>query len=183
VSKLIVRLLLSIFLIPLAMIVFIVIAVSTEHNFRGSPSPGLLIAGCITWALVALYWIMLWRDTVRWDRKRQLETVLIAIAAGVVAIFLAIMLDQVERQFGDFIASVTAPMLWLVGSVIVWRERPAERIERLQSAGTKVLVCPSCGYNLTGLREVRCPECGMQMTIDQLVAAQPRESSEELTEK
>lgn len=29
--------------------------------------------------------------------------------------------------------------------------------------------CPSCGYNLRGLREARCPECGSSFTIEQLV--------------
>jgi hypothetical protein len=179
-SKLIVRLLLSIFLIPLALIVFIVLAVSAENHFRGIRSLGVLVAGCVTWAVVALYWIMLWRDSVRWDRKRQQETIMVAVAAGVISVFLAILLDQVDRGLGDFIGCVTAPLLWLVGCVLVWKERPTERIQRLQSGGTKVLVCPSCGYNLTGLREVRCPECGLQMTLDELVAAQPRHTDREL---
>jgi rubrerythrin len=36
--------------------------------------------------------------------------------------------------------------------------------------------CPSCGYNLTGLNEARCPECGAKFTLDELFAAQPRET-------
>jgi predicted RNA-binding Zn-ribbon protein involved in translation (DUF1610 family) len=182
VSKLIVRLLLSIFLIPLALIVFLVVAVFSEHNRQGSSIFYMVFAGGVTWAFVALYWIMLWRDMVRWDRTRVAGTILVAVAAGVLSLFIAVILNHIEREFGDFVACVAAPLLWLVGSVILWRERPRERIDRLRSAGTKVLVCPACGYNLTGLKEVRCPECGMQMTIDQLVAAQPRESSVELSE-
>jgi hypothetical protein len=36
------------------------------------------------------------------------------------------------------------------------------------------VVCPLCGYNLTGLRQAACPECGDTFTLDQLAAAQPR---------
>ena len=32
--------------------------------------------------------------------------------------------------------------------------------------------CPSCGYSLIGLRELRCPECGTRFTIDELIRAQ-----------
>ena len=42
------------------------------------------------------------------------------------------------------------------------------------SAGARIVTaedvpCPSCGYNLRGLREARCPECGSSFTIEQLV--------------
>jgi hypothetical protein len=33
-----------------------------------------------------------------------------------------------------------------------------------------------CGYNMAGLKTAVCPECGGAFTLDQFVAAQPRES-------
>ena len=35
-----------------------------------------------------------------------------------------------------------------------------------------VVHCPSCGYSLIGLNELRCPECGETFTIDELIRAQ-----------
>ena len=32
--------------------------------------------------------------------------------------------------------------------------------------------CPTCGYSLIGLTELRCPECGTTFTIDELIRAQ-----------
>ena len=45
-------------------------------------------------------------------------------------------------------------------------------MSKLTSALT--ILCPVCGYNLTGLREARCPECGGTFTLDQLAASQPQ---------
>jgi hypothetical protein len=39
--------------------------------------------------------------------------------------------------------------------------------------GRDAVVCPNCGYNLTGLSGTRCPECGKQYTINELLAEQP----------
>ena len=66
------------------------------------------------------------------------------------------------------------PIVWVLGTVIVWRETPDERIARLAAIGATV-VCPLCGYNMAGLKTAVCPECGSAFTLDQLVAAQPRE--------
>lgn len=32
--------------------------------------------------------------------------------------------------------------------------------------------CPTCGYSLIGLRDLRCPECGDRFTIDELIRRQ-----------
>ena len=58
----------------------------------------------------------------------------------------------------------------LVGSALVWRETVAERRARLANHGVRAVACPSCGYNLTGLKSTTCPECGAAYTVDQLVA-------------
>jgi hypothetical protein len=70
-------------------------------------------------------------------------------------------------------STVLAPLLWLIATVLIWRETPAERGRRLHAAGRSGVSCPTCGYNLTGLSESRCPECGTRFTLDELMAAQP----------
>src|SRR2546423_2402113 len=65
------------------------------------------------------------------------------------------------------------PIVWVLATVLIWRETPAERIARMSILGGKV-ECPLCGYDLSGLREARCPECGSIFTLDQLVASQPK---------
>ena len=73
-----------------------------------------------------------------------------------------------------FVGSVTAPLLWVFGTVLAWRESPAEHAARIASlGGAGALTCPTCGYNLTGLKGTRCPECGSEFTLDQLLASQP----------
>ena len=62
-------------------------------------------------------------------------------------------------------------ILWIVASTLAWRETKAERAARLCGRGDRLLPCPKCGYNLTGLRETRCPECGATYTVDELVGA------------
>ena len=66
------------------------------------------------------------------------------------------------------LACIAAIPLWLVLTLLIWRETPAERAERLQASAGKALFCPKCNYNMTGLYEARCPECGERFTLDQL---------------
>ena len=69
----------------------------------------------------------------------------------------------------------TVPIVWVLATVLLWRETNAERVARMSNLiGNPTVVCPFCGYNLSGLREARCPECGNSFTLDQLAASQPR---------
>jgi hypothetical protein len=183
-SNLLVRLLLAILLIPLAALFYLVVQVLTDRMDSISRETSFILGGIAMWCVAAPYWIMLWRGTVLWTMKRRIVTLLVALGSSVVAVAIGVVIKQIMGgdQFGTFVGSIAAPLFWLVGTVFAWRESSDERIQRLRAAGTKVLVCPGCGYNLTGLKEARCPECGLQMTLDQLVAAQPRESSAELSE-
>ena len=61
-------------------------------------------------------------------------------------------------------------LIWLATTAIIWRETKAERIARLKMLGINVVVCPNCGYNLTGMTTTTCPECGSKYTLDQLYA-------------
>jgi hypothetical protein len=75
------------------------------------------------------------------------------------------------------------PIVWVLATVLIWRETPQERMQRLAAGGAGTLACPICGYNMTGLREARCPECGVGMTLDELVAAQARRDAVALADR
>ena len=177
-SQLIARILLSIFVFPLAGILYTVIVVVAMDQLRGQyrydrDLYAFLLAGLCTWAFIAGYWIMLWHKSVNWVQGRAMGTFGAAVASAIVATVVGVMVSGVDRGFGAFVGTVVAPLLWLVATVFIWRESAQERAARLDHAGKDSIVCPTCGYNLTGLRESRCPECGTQFTLDQLLASQP----------
>ena len=87
-----------------------------------------------------------------------------------------------EDGLGAFMGGVTAILFWLLVTVLIWRETTAERVERLRARSPRALVCPRCGYNLTGLRQATCPECGAGYTIDELAALQPQREPADLQE-
>ena len=186
-SRLMARILLAILLYPLAALVYLVSVfiliegLDDYYDYRQRVAYGFLVAGCLTWAFMAVYWLLLWRGGVRWTGGRRGLTLGAAFGAMAAASLVGGLAGAVvEGGFGWFVASVTAPLLWLVATVLIWRESAAERAARVGDGGRDAVVCPTCGYNLTGLRETRCPECGTQFTIDQLLAQQPGRAGAEL---
>jgi hypothetical protein len=186
-SHLIARILLSIFVFPLAAIVYLVAFWLWMEAWRSGGYyrerwNGFCLAGGAGWVFMAVYWFFLWRKSVKWTGERIGLTggaVVLAVVGGAMVGGLT---GRMDESFGAFMASITAPMLWLVATVFIWRESGAERAARVVSAegGRETVVCPTCGYNLTGLKEARCPECGAQFTLDQLLAAQPSRVGAEL---
>lgn len=187
-SHLIARILMAIFLMPLSALVYMVLFVIIENSRRGIYSGdyrtqlmiGFVLSGAATWLFLGGAWFLLWRKSVKWTGARVGWTVGLIAGAALAGVMIALLINGVERTFGDFVGSVTAPLLWLVGTLFVWRESKGERAARLSAAGKEALVCPTCGYNLTGLSELRCPECGSRFTIEQLIAAQPGRVAAEL---
>ena len=187
-SRLIASILLSVLVFPIAAVFYLIIFFLSDVTLRQNEEVGLLVAGVATWAFVAWYWITVWRKTVKWTAARVARTAYAAVAAalgGVVAwVAVAILSGGRDEEFVVFIASVTPPLLWLVASVLVWRETDAERSVRLRAQGRggdgPGVPCPTCGYDMTGLKSTRCPECGSEFTIDELIAAQPGRAAVEL---
>jgi hypothetical protein len=181
-SQLVARILLAIFVFPLATLVYIVTFAFIEDSSHHSRVFPWLIAGAIAWAFILTYWSLLWRRSVKRTTARRQGTFNAGVGACMVGIAVGAMGSRIDLEFGYFLGSVTAPILWLVASVFIWRETPAERAARLQNTNNDAVVCPTCGYNLTGLKECRCPECGTQFTLDQLLASQPSRAQAELTD-
>ncbi len=181
-SSLLARVMLAIFMLPLAALVYLVSIVSyhevVTRNYYNRDS-GWWFSGAVTWLFIAIYWILLWMRSVQWTPSRRLLTALSVLLCGVTGVVAATGLNQIERGFGTFVGTALAPLLWLASTTFIFRESTAERTERV--AGAKnALVCPNCGYNLTGLTTPRCPECGKQFTLDELVASQPERGNGEL---
>jgi hypothetical protein len=118
---------------------------------------------------------MLWYRTVQWSKQRiSYSLVVVAISLAVSLILGFLVGNAFDQTFGAVMGSIIAPLLWLLGTIFVWQETGQERADRLSNASVDTLVCPTCGYNLTGLSELRCPECGSKFTLSELVAAQPK---------
>src|SRR5947208_3281908 len=173
-SRLISRILLAVLLIPAAALVDLTSFILLER--RPWPSErSTLIANLLTCAFIDVYWFVLWRTSLKWTKRRRRITLwalgLSFLVGSMIGWVVNYVVDNVEVSM--FIGLMSAATLWLIATVFVWRETPAERSERLRRAGADTLVCPACGYNLTGLREARCPECGARLTLNELLSAPP----------
>ena len=173
-SHLVSRILLAILMLPAASLIYLVtfIAAYRSLGYQWRPMPSVL-SGVSTWAFLAIYWYGLWRGSVNWDSRRTSWTWLYAGACIVAGLMVGVTVAAIERDVGEFVGCVTAPILWLILVTLLWRETPRERAARLKGTQKSAVVCPNCGYNLTGLQNTRCPECGTQYTLDELLLGQP----------
>jgi hypothetical protein len=178
------RLILAMLLLPATGGVFLLTFFATIARRGGGPPSiaALLLMWAIVYTFVFAYWLILWRSTVRWTRQRVVRTViatLAALAAGAMFGMVCMMIARgIPPQIATLVGGGTVPIVWVLATVIIWRETAAERLARLgggaNGAGSgPTIICPLCGYNLAGLREARCPECGASFTLEELTAAQP----------
>jgi hypothetical protein len=182
-SSLISRILLAILMLPIASLVFLITFCFyiDEHLFtNGRTGTGFVIAGVVTWIFLAAWWFFLWRTSVCWNRRRQKLTFAAVVVSAIAGFFAGAATFNIDDDLGCFVGATSAPLLWLVATTFLWRETPAERGNRIRATGKGSVVCPACGYNLTGLREARCPECGASFTLDELLASQPSAEPAEL---
>ena len=174
------RLVLAMLLLPVSGALFLILfaAVLARGAGPGPPAVGRVVA---VWVMVdlfiAAYWIALWHGVVRWDRRRVLWTAggtLLALLGGVAFALLCGALNPgLPAPLAALFGGGVVPIAWVLITVLLWRETPRERFERLAGLGPgRSVSCPVCGYSLAGLREARCPECGTHFTLDQLLAAQ-----------
>ena len=183
-SRLVARILLSMFMFPPGVMLYAMMVAVGETAFRGSRGYRqqeefmFLLADAVTWAGVAAYWCLLWRSSIRWTGARVGGTVGAAAGAAVVGGGVGALIGEAfgggdALAFVFFLGGVLSILLWLFATVFLWRETAAEPAARVGGAGSSAVTCPTCGYNLTGLAEARCPECGARFTLDELLAHQP----------
>ena len=184
-TRLIARLILAMLILPLSGALFVLLmAVITSQG--GPPEVyELAIMWVIVYVFIAVYWVLLWCNIVCWTRDRMRRT----IVSGLLALLLGYLIAVVVRfAFGGpvFVSALFGgglpPIAWVLATVLIWRETAEERMARITAAGTDTVLCPNCGYNMTGLREARCPECGSVFTIDQLVSGQPQRDASVLVD-
>jgi len=180
-SRLVARILLSLFMFPLASIFYIFVFVASDQAFpMRSEHDGFLFSSGLTWLFVAVYWCLLWRSGIDWNSARLRRTFIAAFGTATIGIVVGYFcgLTMGGTVTGVFIGGVLAIVLWLIATVFIWRETAAERAARMKASGNATITCPTCGYNLTGLSECRCPECGSRFTLDELMALQPSADKE-----
>jgi hypothetical protein len=173
---------LALLMLPLAVVLYsvtIVTLMSAVYSFRNEVAP-FAWTSVVVWAFVAVYWTLLWRRTVRWTARRIGFTVAAAAAAVLPGVTGGALVSFDSESFGAFIGGVITVLFWLFCTVLIWQETRPERVARLRARGDQTVVCPSCGYNLTGLRQTACPECGASYTVDELVALQPHREASDL---
>jgi hypothetical protein len=174
VSTLLSRILLALLMFPAMGIVWFC---GTHWLYKRTPynlGDSVLFSGIATWACTATYWCLLWRRTVRWTWSRVIGTIASAGASAFGGLLIGWLLRDLGAGVSYFAGTSATMVVWLIATVLLWRETPEERAARLQAlGGGGGIVCPACGYNLTGLTEPRCPECGARYTLDELLAAQP----------
>jgi hypothetical protein len=173
-SRLVSRILLSMIMCPLATVTYMVVVILLDRS--GNDNSTFIIADLVTWGFVALYWCLLWRQSVDWTGLRIGGTFLAAFGALLVGSVIGGVVDAAafvgDESLGIFIGGIATISIWIAATIVIWRETSAERAQRLKRANKSAITCPTCGYNLTGLSEARCPECGTKYTLDELMARQ-----------
>ena len=176
-TKLVARLVLAMLILPLTGTVFVVSLAMIIT--RGGPPLwyDAIAVWVVVYVFVGVYWIILWRSLITWTLRRRLRTGLSALAAILIAAVACILMFRVlfvpEVAASILVGGGVGPPLWVLATVLIWRETAEERLQRLASASTDAVFCPICSYNMTGLREARCPECGTRFSLDELVRSQP----------
>ncbi len=183
--RLLAQILLALLTLPLAFALNLAVYAGVEgyfdytsrYNYDAATTGS---AGLVTWLFVAAYWCWVWRGSFVWTPRRVRQTwfaVAVALAAGLLLGGIAYWGDD---DVGLFVGSITMPLTWLTLVTVAWRETDEERARRLGRLAADSVVCPTCGYSLTGLTEARCPECGSQYTIGELLASQPGREPDQL---
>jgi hypothetical protein len=178
-SPLVARIVLAILVMPLAVVLYIGIAAVGTSTM--DDEEGFALATAIVGSFVVVYWIMLWRRSVRWTRDRVTKTAMAGGAAVIAGVLVGLAGGAgLDPSFGVFIGGAAALILWLVAATLLWQETPEERAARVRDRAPRAVTCPACGYNLTGLATTVCPECGAKYTLDELFASQPEREAEQL---
>lgn len=147
--------------------------VITESYYFSTPdevSGWRAYEACIV--LTLFVWVRLWRRDVRWNPGRIRMTMILAglLMLSPFAIFLPTSADPANAL--KWMAPLWFGAVWFAGTAWLWRNPAPQTGDDLVA---RLASCPSCGYSLIGLSEIRCPECGWVSTVDGLLEARTRD--------
>jgi len=182
VTGLIARIILSVLMLPAAAVIYFVTFLYVMEQTYYQREPAFRIAGLVVWAFVAICWFGIWWRDIRFTSKRVILMFIVLVLAVACALGMAILVNALRLLMGDFVGSMVGPLTWLILTTLVWRETTEERTARLRSINESAVICPKCGYNLTGLQGTRCPECGTLYTLDELLVGQPGKIDRDVSE-
>ena len=98
------RIMLAVFMLPVSMLFYIfAFAVLYNSVMNRRETPCLLVTGLATAAFVGVYWVLLWRRSVRWTRPRVLGSIGIALGAVAVGAAAGWGMNIVEDDLVEFI--------------------------------------------------------------------------------
>jgi hypothetical protein len=171
-TRVVVRLLTSILLIPAIVVGTVIIGVMLEQTMRRRISEDTLFTTCFIMASLTYctLFYFIWRSVVRWTPSRKRWTIVSIVIAAGAYVLVALMLASAMPfyQSSPFIAlsaGLTA-LVWACASCWIWMETPRERFERVRTFGESARTCPACKYDMSGLKNLTCPECGVDYTVE-----------------
>jgi hypothetical protein len=184
-SRLVAKILLTVLIFPSATLVLFVSFFFFNSLIWRRENDSFSAASILTALYIAVYWLALWWRSVQWSVARTQLTLLCGIfslaVGGIIGTLIANLRDMGRNVWlGVMFGGLTVPVAWITGTIFIWRETREERAARVSRAGADAVVCPACGYNLTGLSEARCPECGAMFTLNELLAGQPSRAGAEI---
>jgi hypothetical protein len=165
--------LLALLTFPLGFMLYLGVYVAVEEDFGYQQLYSNGAAGLATWAFVAAYWWWVWRRSFRWTPRRVRQSFIAAAVALATGLALGGIAYWGDDDVGAFVGTAVIPLTWLTLVTVAWGETDEERAARLGKLPADSVVCPRCGYSLTGLTDARCPECGSRYTLSELLASQP----------
>lgn len=144
---------------------FLIGAFSDHSLFRlDGDFPWPVLIGMTAAAIVGACWAVIFRASIAWTPRRAA----LSAAAFVGVWMLTAAAEYIARETArrDEI-NMFMPLAGLAASLaavaLTWRETRTERHARLAA---RTIPCPTCGYNLAGLKQTACPECGSQFRLE-----------------
>lgn len=118
-------------------------------------------------------WIIIWHRPKIWNMhriRRLVFAVLGSCACGIVVLSLLLLLvDSIEEEFAFTASTAFAILCSITSLILIIKETPAERKERLRNIGFIKIVCPACKYDMRGLHTTDCPECGHKCSLEEYI--------------